>query len=205
MGGGWRSKGCEFDFLHCILDVLFWMTLLYNSTVVWKTKLIKRGRKWPICNSFVQDSFKTAVTCFSEGSRTCRKFCCLKKANQYSDVKKMTTRKTCARFPHTFSSSLPSVNGSMASLPERRDHDQVSLADQRTAKALRTPMAICKWLRWIYLLWPPQLLVLSLPTILRPRVRIPSTPSTLFFNLYWNCNEKRMKINKKRPGLAHFF
>ena len=31
-------------------------------------------------------------------------------------------------------------------------------------------------------------------------------PSTLFFNLYyWNCNEKRTKINKKRPGLAHFF
>ena len=48
--------------------------------------------------------------------------------------------------------------------------------------------------------------VLSVPTILRPRVRIPSTPSMLFFNLYrWNCiwNEKRTKINKKRPGLAH--
>ena len=25
-----------------------------------------------------------------------------------------------------------------------------------------------------------------------------------FFNLYWNCNENRTKINKKRPGLAHF-
>ena len=26
-----------------------------------------------------------------------------------------------------------------------------------------------------------------------------------FFNLYyWNCDEKRTKINKKRPGLAHF-
>ena len=26
-----------------------------------------------------------------------------------------------------------------------------------------------------------------------------------FFNLYfWNCNEKSTKINKKRPGLAHF-
>ena len=23
-----------------------------------------------------------------------------------------------------------------------------------------------------------------------------------FFNLYWNCNKKRTKINKKRPGLA---
>ena len=27
-----------------------------------------------------------------------------------------------------------------------------------------------------------------------------------FFNLYyWNCNEKRTKINKKRPGLTHFY
>ena len=26
-----------------------------------------------------------------------------------------------------------------------------------------------------------------------------------YFNLYWNCNEKRTKINKKRPGLARFF
>ena len=26
-----------------------------------------------------------------------------------------------------------------------------------------------------------------------------------FFNLYWNCNEKRTKINKKRLGLAHFY
>ena len=25
-----------------------------------------------------------------------------------------------------------------------------------------------------------------------------------FFNLYWNCNVKGTKINKKRPGLAHF-
>ena len=50
--------------------------------------------------------------------------------------------------------------------------------------------------------------VLSVPTILRPRVRIPSSPSMLFFNLYrWNCiwNEKRTKINKKRPGLAHIW
>ena len=48
--------------------------------------------------------------------------------------------------------------------------------------------------------------VLSAPTILRPRVWIPSTPSTLFLYLYyWNCNEKITKINKKRPGLAHFF
>ena len=47
--------------------------------------------------------------------------------------------------------------------------------------------------------------VLSPPAILQPRVRIPSTPSMLFFNLYYlNCIEKIMKINKKRPGLAHF-
>ena len=46
--------------------------------------------------------------------------------------------------------------------------------------------------------------VSSVPTILRRRVQIPSTPSMLFFNLYWNCNEKRKKINKKRPGLAQF-
>ena len=46
--------------------------------------------------------------------------------------------------------------------------------------------------------------VSSASTILWPRVRIPSTPSTLFFNLcYWNCIEKMTKINKKRPGLAH--
>ena len=42
-------------------------------------------------------------------------------------------------------------------------------------------------------------LVLSTPTILQPRVRIPTTPSMLFSN----CNEKRTKINKKRPGLAY--
>ena len=47
--------------------------------------------------------------------------------------------------------------------------------------------------------------VSSAPTILRPWVRIPSTPSMLFSICitYWNCNEKRTKINKKRPGLAH--
>ena len=56
--------------------------------------------------------------------------------------------------------------------------------------------------------------VSSVPTILRPQVRIPSTPSMLFFNFYYcNCNQKRTKINqkwpflqtKKRPGLPHFF
>ena len=45
--------------------------------------------------------------------------------------------------------------------------------------------------------------VSSMSTILRPRVRFPSTPSTHFFNLYWNCNEKRTKINKRRLGFAH--
>ena len=45
--------------------------------------------------------------------------------------------------------------------------------------------------------------VSSAPTILFPWVQILSTPSTLFFNLYWNCNKKKTKKNKKRPGLAH--
>ena len=47
--------------------------------------------------------------------------------------------------------------------------------------------------------------VSSAPTNLQPRVQIPRTPSMLFFNLYyWNCIEKITKINKTRPGLAHF-
>ena len=47
-------------------------------------------------------------------------------------------------------------------------------------------------------------MVLSAPTILQSLVQIPCIPS-MFFNLYyWNCNEKRTKINKKRPGLVHF-
>ena len=48
--------------------------------------------------------------------------------------------------------------------------------------------------------------VSSAPTILRPRVCIPSTPSTLFsICIIQNCIEKITKMNKKRPGLAHFF
>ena len=49
----------------------------------------------------------------------------------------------------------------------------------------------------------------SAPTILPPRVRIPSKPSKLLFHLQSNlcyichCIVKRTKINKKRPGLAH--
>ena len=47
-------------------------------------------------------------------------------------------------------------------------------------------------------------MVLSAPTILQSLVQIPCIPS-MFFNLYyWNCNEKRTKINQKRPGLVHF-
>ena len=42
--------------------------------------------------------------------------------------------------------------------------------------------------------------VSSAPTILQPRVQIPSSPSMLFSI----CIEKRTKINKKRSGLAHF-
>ena len=40
-------------------------------------------------------------------------------------------------------------------------------------------------------------------TIQRPRVQFPGTAS-LLLNLYSNCDEKRTKINKKGPGLAHF-
>ena len=48
----------------------------------------------------------------------------------------------------------------------------------------------------------------SAPTILPPRVRVPSTPSMLLsfivkFVLYLSCEKN--EINKKRPGLAHFF
>ena len=47
----------------------------------------------------------------------------------------------------------------------------------------------------------------SAPTILPPRVRVPSTPSMLLsfivtFVLYLSCEKN--EINKKRPGLAHF-
>ena len=52
--------------------------------------------------------------------------------------------------------------------------------------------------------------VRSAPTILLPRVRIPSTLSLLFHfktkKSIWVCfwNEKWMKMNNKRPGLVHF-
>ena len=47
----------------------------------------------------------------------------------------------------------------------------------------------------------------SAPTILPPQVRVPSTPSMLYHLWYlcYICHLKRTKINKKRPGLAHFF
>ena len=46
----------------------------------------------------------------------------------------------------------------------------------------------------------------SVPNILPPRVRVPSTPSMLlsFIVLCYICHLKRTKINKKRPDLAHF-
>ena len=44
----------------------------------------------------------------------------------------------------------------------------------------------------------------SVSTILQPRVRSPSTTSTLF-NLYLICYEKRTKKNKRRPGLANLY
>ena len=47
---------------------------------------------------------------------------------------------------------------------------------------------------------------LSVPSILLPQVRVPSTPSLLLsfkvFVLFF-CHVKRTKINKKRMGLAH--
>ena len=50
-------------------------------------------------------------------------------------------------------------------------------------------------------------MVSSVPTILRPWVQIPSTPST-FFNLYWNCNgywnEKRTKNQNRGQGWPLF-
>ena len=56
---------------------------------------------------------------------------------------------------------------------------------------------------------------LSAPYIVLPRVRVPSTPSTLFsiyivqieylaFELQYDWNVKRTKMNKKRPRLALF-
>ena len=47
-------------------------------------------------------------------------------------------------------------------------------------------------------------LVSSATTILWLQVRIPSTPLKLFNLYYWSCNEKRTKINKKRPGWPIF-
>ena len=45
--------------------------------------------------------------------------------------------------------------------------------------------------------------VLSAPTILRPQVRIPSTPSMLFSICIEIVTKKDRKQNKKRLGLAH--
>ena len=49
-------------------------------------------------------------------------------------------------------------------------------------------------------------MVSSVSTILRPWVRIPSTQSMLFFNLYyWNCIEKITKINNRGRDWPSFF
>ena len=52
--------------------------------------------------------------------------------------------------------------------------------------------------------------VLSAPTILRPQIWIPSTPSMFFFNLhYWNCikkiNNKKQKEARIGPFLKKVF
>ena len=46
-------------------------------------------------------------------------------------------------------------------------------------------------------------MVLSAPTILRPGLN-PKHTIYAFFNLYWNCNKKRTKINKKRQDWPIF-
>ena len=48
---------------------------------------------------------------------------------------------------------------------------------------------------------------LSAPTILRSRVRIPSTPSMLLPFLYYTCHcvEKRTKINEKEAEFGSYF
>ena len=43
-----------------------------------------------------------------------------------------------------------------------------------------------------------------MPFILPPRVRVPSTPSTLLLIFIDLCNGEKTIINEKRPGLAHF-
>ena len=49
----------------------------------------------------------------------------------------------------------------------------------------------------------------SVPTILQSRVQFPCTLSTLFtrsiFLPFFHCIDKKTKINKKRPSLAHIF
>ena len=45
----------------------------------------------------------------------------------------------------------------------------------------------------------------SVPSILPPRGRVPSTPSTLLSIYTGWCHAEKTKINKKRPVLAYFF
>ena len=48
--------------------------------------------------------------------------------------------------------------------------------------------------------------VLSAPTILRPQIWIPSTPSMFFFNLhYWNCIKKINNKKQKEARIGPFF
>ena len=48
-------------------------------------------------------------------------------------------------------------------------------------------------------------MVSSAPTILRPWVWVPSTPSTLFSICNWYWNENRTKINEKEAGIGPYF
>ena len=74
----------------------------------------------------------------------------------------------------------------MKILPQQNNYEEISIKLIQLAAA-----AIAPWY------------CLSLPSCSR---RFESQAHHLgFINLYyWNCNEKRTKINKKRPGSAHF-
>ena len=65
-------------------------------------------------------------------------------------------------------------------------------------KILTHHISFCKW-------WPPWLRGFVCAYHPAAPGLDPKHTIYAFFNLYWNCNEKRTKINKKRPGLAHFF
>ena len=66
-----------------------------------------------------------------------------------------------------------------------------------------------KWVALITKNSSPSSFDLCVPTILCSWVIIPSTPSTLLYSqnfvLYCHCIQKRTKLNKRRPSLAHIY